>query len=404
MEEHTLLHPILGFVTVCSGWASAMCSQRKWTGDTGRIDEDHLFRQMMLWQDNDNRWIKHTGVRFELFKQIVELLAQDPLNQPRRQTHNLVPIERRLLITLFILRTGLAQSQLEVLVGRSQQAISVWFKQIIEGLIRIKDASGLYLPTELKELKEMARAFEEFPRSQLPNCLVAVDGTHIPVAAPNNDLSYMGAKGNTINIQAFVDANFIVRDVFYERSHCVGGFNDEDMYKWSSASVWAEEINKLNTLNIGGEALGFYIIGDGGYQLRRQLMIPYARPQGSVERLPMWQEQFNFYLSSCRMVVEQTFGMIKNRSPILRNCVFLRYKPETVLRIFVACCVIHNFCMMDGEVVPRVGIVHNGSVPSDLLNNAQINVAQEAELEIAKTKRLALASHLLHHHNIDVPI
>ena len=335
---------------------------------------------------------------YSLYEKILVMLGEDPAMQPRRQTHNLVHLERRLLITLYICRTGISFKQCEVLVGQSNQAIGMWFWQIVEGLIRMKKVSGLYLPTDMEELKELARAFEAYPASRLPNAVVAFDGTHIAVAAPNSDLSYLGQKGNTINVQAAVDANFLVRDVFYERGHCPGAMNDKDLFHWSSAKVWMETVHKFNRKSIGGIPIGFFGILDGGYSLRPGMIIPFQKQRNHQGPLPNYQREFNYRLSSSRMVVEEVFGMIKGRSPILRNCTYLKFHPEKVLRMFVACCVIHNFCILDGNVQPRIGMVHNGTLGSedlqDVANQNGAPTPAQQQLTEAKQERMAIVYYL----------
>jgi hypothetical protein len=395
--DYDALDALAAFVTSAAGMVVANASQREWTVFP-RNGHDQLWDQLMAWREFDHKWRKHTGVKYALYRKICAILAEDTLLVPRRQTHNLVPLERRVLIVLWMIRSGVSQTQAELVVGSAQQSIGVWFWQVVEGLIRAKHAAGLYLPTEIDEIVEMAHGNESFPNSRCPNQVAAVDGTHIDVAA--DDLSYMGAKGVTINIQAIVDSKFLVRDVNYERGHCPGAFNDINMYDWSQGRIWVEEVHKLGRKNIGGIDLGFWVAADGGYHLGHPgIIIPFAKERGSTAPLHEWQKEFNFRLSSSRMVVEQAFGMIKSRSTILQHCRQQRMHPEKVLRLFVACCVLHNFCMLYGDVPPRNGIVHNGSPPSDDLEDAPNDTgpaaaAQAERVAKGKEERIALAYHL----------
>ena len=397
-DDYDAVDALVAFVTSAAGMVVALASQREWTVFP-RNGHDQLTDQLIAWREYDHKWRKHTGVRYALYLKICAILAEDPLLAPRRQTHNLVPLERRVLIVLWMIRSGMSQTQAELMVGCAQQSIGRWFWQIVEGLIRAKRVAGLYLPTEIEEIAEMARGFESFPNSRCPNQVAAVDGTHIGVAS--DDLSYLGAKGITINIQAMVDSNFMVRDINYERGHCPGAFNDINMYDWSQGRIWVEEVHKLGRKNIGGTTpLGYWVAADGGYHLGQTgLLIPFAKERGSTAPLQAWQNEFNFRLSSSRMVVEQAFGMIKSRSTILQHCKEQRIHPEKVVRLFVACCVIHNLCMLDGDVPPRNGIVHNGSPPSDDLEDVSNDTgpaaaAQAQRVAKGKEERIAVAYHL----------
>lgn len=69
---------------------------------------------------------------------------------------------------------------------------------------RIKN---LRFPTSADELRWTKQRF--YQRARIPNCLGAIDGTHIPILAPRQreDL-YVCRKGfHSINVQAVVDAD-----------------------------------------------------------------------------------------------------------------------------------------------------------------------------------------------------
>ena len=76
-------------------------------------------------------------------------------------------------------------------------------------------------------------------------------------------------------------------------------------------------------------------------------MVPF-RDNGLLTRR---QQNFNFRLSSTRMVIERAFGLMKVRFRILLDCLPLtdiRKIPEFV----VACCVLHNICMAQNDFFP----------------------------------------------------
>ena len=57
---------------------------------------------------------------------------------------------------------------------------------------------------------------------------------------------------------------------------------------------------------------------------------------------PVAHQNFNYWHSSARMMVEQAFGILKSRFEILRHG---RYPPEEMGRIFMACVTIHNLAI-----------------------------------------------------------
>lgn len=82
------------------------------------------------------------------------------------------------------------------------------------------------------------------------------------------------------------------------------------------------------------------LTGDSGYPQRPWLMTPYLNPlQNSAE------ESFNKIHTSARVVIENTFGRLKNRWRCVHRDRTLHYQPEKCAQIIIACCVLHNIAM-----------------------------------------------------------
>ena len=90
------------------------------------------------------------------------------------------------------------------------------------------------------------------------------------------------------------------------------------------------------------------IVGDRGYACMQFLMTPYGDPQTPSEAC------FNRALSTCRVKIEMTFGVIQARF----NCLCgLRVKPERASQIITACVVLHNIATIRKERTPHVPLV-----------------------------------------------
>ncbi|XP_023745772.1 uncharacterized protein LOC111893928 [Lactuca sativa] len=57
------------------------------------------------------------------------------------------------------------------------------------------------------------------------------------------------------------------------------------------------------------------------------------------------KELFNLYDVSLRNAIEQAFGVLKRRFPIIRSTQEPFYSCETQSDIFLACCILHNFLL-----------------------------------------------------------
>ncbi|KAH7971861.1 hypothetical protein HPB52_003484 [Rhipicephalus sanguineus] len=92
------------------------------------------------------------------------------------------------------------------------------------------------------------------------------------------------------------------------------------------------------------EAAGrFHIIADAAYPLREYIMTPF-RDHG---HMTVEEKRFNYRLSRTRVRIENAFGVLKSR---FRQLLYLEFHtPERSTKFMLACCVLHNICIMNGE-------------------------------------------------------
>ena len=85
------------------------------------------------------------------------------------------------------------------------------------------------------------------------------------------------------------------------------------------------------------------LLGDSGYPCRQFLMTPYSTPQTPA------QERFNKALCKTRVLVEQTYGVIKRRFNCLH--VGMNVEPNTAA-LYTACCgILHNIGIERGDIM-----------------------------------------------------
>lgn len=83
----------------------------------------------------------------------------------------------------------------------------------------------------------------------------------------------------------------------------------------------------------------------------RHVIVPYERKAGQT--LPRDQETWNYHLSSCRMAIEHTFGLLQGRFASLKGLPIQVDTQSDLARanIWIQCCVIlHNFLMDRQEI------------------------------------------------------
>lgn len=91
---------------------------------------------------------------------------------------------------------------------------------------------------------------------------------------------------------------------------------------------------------------GTHLIGDAAYAVLKTLLVPYKDNGHLTER----KKNYNYCLSSTRMVVERSIGLLKNRFRILLDRLPMR-RIDLIPKYIMACCVLHNICIMTNDLI-----------------------------------------------------
>uniref|UniRef100_A0A668AYU4 DDE Tnp4 domain-containing protein n=1 Tax=Myripristis murdjan TaxID=586833 RepID=A0A668AYU4_9TELE len=193
-----------------------------------------------------------------------------------------------------------------------------------------------------EKLAEMASYFEH--RWGPPRCVGAIDGSHIPIIAPQEyRTDYYNQKGwYSIVLQAVVDGRGLFWDISVGKS---GSVHDATVLRasllWSM--ITSENLFPPVTRSLGGEDVGYFLVGDGAYPSQPWLVKPYA----DNGRLCHEQLVFNEKISRARVCVENAFGRLKGRW----RCLMKRNdcSVETVKKMALTCCVLRNLCKLHNE-------------------------------------------------------
>lgn len=84
------------------------------------------------------------------------------------------------------------------------------------------------------------------------------------------------------------------------------------------------------------------------------------------------EESFNKKHSTARVVIENTFGRLKNRWRCVCKDRVPHYKPTKCARIIVACCVLHNIALQYKIPDPDDHTTETASTGSLLINKCSI--------------------------------
>ncbi|XP_011880849.1 PREDICTED: putative nuclease HARBI1, partial [Vollenhovia emeryi] len=181
-------------------------------------------------------------------------------------------------------------------------------------------------PTQL-EKEETANFYLE--QKQFPGVIgkykYIIEISSIRVDKPLEDPdSYINRKQYfSIQLQGIVNHNMKFIDVFIGYP---GSVHDARVFRNSTIRNDLHEICGDN----------YYFLGDSAYPCLKQLIVPY-RDNGHLTRA---QRMFNQRLSSCRVIIENAFGCLKQRFRQLYH--FKLRDMVRMVRVIHACCVLHN--------------------------------------------------------------
>ena len=327
---------------------------------------------------NNEQFMSNFRVSRESFDYICRRLG--PVLQRNNTNYRLcIPVNKRVAIALWRLATNSEYRSVSHLFGVGIATVCHCVQDFCNAVIKVLLPERIKTP-DARKLMEMATFFNN--RWRAPQCVGAIDGSHIPIIAPElYPRDYHNRKGwHSIILQAVVDGKGLFWDV------CVGypgSVHDARVLKQSH--LWEVvsdgQFFSQHTVNISGHDVGHYLIGDPAYPLQTWLMKAFS----DTGRLTPQQQRYNARLSSARAIVETTFGRLKGRWRCLlkRNDCQLDLTKKMVL----ACCVLHNICEEHGDqYFEDVPVMHVNMEPP-------VRVLQEHQQQEGADVRAALVEY-----------
>lgn len=126
-----------------------------------------------------------------------------------------------------------------------------------------------------------------------------------------------------MNVQMCCDASFVI-------TSCVAGWpgsvHDSRIFRQSGLCAQIEN----------GQHDGL-LLGDSGYPCRTFLMTPFLSPSTPAE------QRYNQSLCRTRVLIEQTFGVLKRRFQCLHHEIATEPNQAITYMLLVLCCIILEF-------------------------------------------------------------
>jgi hypothetical protein len=263
-----------------------------------------------------------------------------------QQTHWRQPIsiEKKIVVTLYKLMHGVCIPLVADKAALGKSTVHEILRQVCS---TISTHLGHLIAWPVG--RRLVRTVAGFQGKQsFPNCIGAIDGSHIYVSAPSNTIVASDHRNRyksfSILLQGVVDSKCYFTSIntgppgsLHDSAH----FKSTELYRKVDEGIMGGFHDDPLTWGTG---LTFppYIVADRGYPLLSWCITPFKKgPMG----LTLTQEEtwFNRKHSSTRMSVERGFGILKSRFKEIgtKSSLKLEFLPTVVH----ACCVLHNILL-----------------------------------------------------------
>ena len=255
-----------------------------------------------------------------------------------------IGVEKKVVVTLFKLMHGVSIPLVADKAALGKSTVGEILRQVCSAICN-NFGHLIAWPTG-RRLERTAAAFAS--KQWLPNCIGAIDGSHIYISSPSNTIVAADHRNRnksfSILLQGVVDSKCYFTSIntgppgsLHDSAHfkstelyrrveegTMGGFNDDPL-SWPAGLPFPP-----------------YIVADRGYPLLSWCITPFKMgPMGA----PLSNEEtwFNRKHSSTRMSVERAFGILKARFKEIgtKSSLKLEFLPTVVH----SCCVLHNILL-----------------------------------------------------------
>lgn len=221
------------------------------------------------------------------------------------------------------------------------------FKEVIVNWIRhpsFGPINGIEYCCNDAQMNAVALQFTQSSRGVINGCIGALDGWLVKIKKPckrdgvQNPQSFYSRKGfYAVNTQVIVDRN---KRILFRSIMSRGAEHDSTAFRNSGLYGWLLD-NYLVLVE-----KGYHFIGDSAYAIKSFLHTPYDNAAHSSD-----EDNYNFFHSSSRIIVECCFGEIDLRFGILWQP--LKYSLNFNCSVIDACFILHNFIVKHREGLSR---------------------------------------------------
>ena len=257
--------------------------------------------------------------------------------------------ELRLAICLYRLGRGDYLYTIAEMAGLGVSTVCNIVQEVCQVLVDHlwSESVSCFMPKTREEFKKKMLDMEEF--WQFPCCWAAIDGCHIPMKCPAGGQEACKEYHNFKNFYLIVLMSIVDSHYRFIWGSCGFPGNSHDAVIFQSTDLWnsiQEGLIPSIGKSVGGIDVPPLIVGDSAFPLRTWLMKSFTNAVLSPK-----QRYYNYRLSRARMVSEGAYGQLKG---IWRVLLCKSKSNRDQVRITtLACMVLHNICIMQGDTISK---------------------------------------------------
>ncbi|XP_065061675.1 uncharacterized protein LOC135688686 [Rhopilema esculentum] len=290
-------------------------------------------------------WRENFRMSRETFTELCDEL-RPYIQKQRTHLRESNDVETQVAMTLYYMSDKGRYRKVANSFGVARSTVSMVIRRVTKAISQHLGSKYIKLPVTQAEVEHHTKKF--LKNHGFPQCIGAVDGTHIEINQPNDNYTdFLNRKGRySFNVQAVCNYQYLFIDVVIQWP---GSVHDARVFGNSSISHCLRS-GKIPTqekeIVPDSKKVPVCLIGDAAYPILPFLMKEFPSGAKTVH-----EQFFSYRLSSARMTIECAFGRLKGRFSALRRP--LDIKLESVPYFIHACFILHNICELKNEPIPE---------------------------------------------------
>ncbi|XP_068487124.1 uncharacterized protein [Phaseolus vulgaris] len=242
-------------------------------------------------------------------------------------------VEEQVAKFLHIIGHNVKNRSVSFFFHRSGETVSRHFHNVLSAILRL-EGEFLIQPNGTVVEPHILNNSRFFP--YFKDCLGAIDGSHVRAKVARADAPRFRGRKDWPTQNIFAACDFDMKFTYV-----LAGWEGTA----SDSRILKDALVRDDPLVIPE---GKYYLGDAGFMLKRNIITPYRGVRYHLKEYSRRgpqnaKELFNHRHSSLRNVIERTFGVLKKRFPIIASGTEPHYDVDTMTKIVLACCILHNF-------------------------------------------------------------